>query len=130
MTDELPITIRLALEAERKFCIETTLKVRRQQALRGPDRAVAESSWSTWERAMRPKWGHPQRILVAESAGVVLGFLAQSGVLCEMIYVKRGFRGERIGVRLWRAAGEPAALDPTPSWRLWKEYHRREEEAA
>lgn len=111
----IELEIRPPTPEEAGFIAETTAKVLRPR----------DATWASYGPAAMPliaeaiaKGG----ALVAASDGVVLGFLlAPAGVL-EMLYVKRDFRGNGIGLRLLWASGlgDPVTVrQETASWRAW-----------
>lgn len=111
----IELEIRPPKADELDFIAETTAKVLKPR----------DETWTSWGiRALSAvhatvRDGSP---LVAASDGVILGFLlARDGVL-EMLYVKRDFRGNGIGLRLLWASGlgDPVTVrQETASWRAW-----------
>jgi GNAT superfamily N-acetyltransferase len=115
---ELPVVVRPMREGDRPFVFETTVKVR------WPRTAVSWHEWSEVHGAMVDHWIRDGFVRVAESDGVLLGFVVVAPKGVAMLYVKRGFRGDGIGLRLLQACGypdggPPRALLPTPSWARW-----------
>jgi len=119
---------------ERTFVRETAVKVR----WRDPRRYADGVPWRAW---LEPngryvdRWLEDGRCLVWDEDGVVLGFLIVSadGVV-RCLYVKRAFRGKKIGLRLLGASDlefgrrgdeirQLAVYRPTPSWRAWTARH-------
>lgn len=103
------------------FVVETTVRVLRP-------RGVAEAVWM--RVTLGAQWVAivDSRCVIAEADGVIVGFAwcDEAGAL-GMVYVKRDFRGERIGLRLIWALGleSPiAALNTTASFRAWCRRHQ------
>lgn len=129
---ELPIEIRPMREADRRFVFETTVKVR------WPRRnSIPWGEWLAMHGPMVEHWIREGQVRVADSGGTLLGFVVLAPTGVAMLYVKRGFRGEGIGlsllnltlgsVYLLRPEGGSErlsvvqALLPTPSWQRWCE---------
>lgn len=124
---ELPVEIRPMRESDRRFVFETTVKVRWPRRNSIP--------WAEWEQMHGPMvehWMREGQVRVADAGGTLLGFVVMAPTGVAMLYVKRGFRGEGIGMRLLRmdqytrlglttAAPTLPALLPTPSWQRWCE---------
>jgi GNAT superfamily N-acetyltransferase len=120
---ELPIAVRPMGSADRAFVRETTLKVRNHQM------GEKQLPWRLAQRAHGPDVDAALEgtALIAESGGVILGFAVAKADVLEMLYVKRDFRGEGFGYRLWVDAGRPAyARSPTPSFRHWMRRNKLE----
>ena len=128
-TDALPVTIRPVSRdpaaRELDFVVETSVKVR------WPRRAGIP--WYEWRELHQPQaktWARDGLTMVADAGdSTLLGFIVIEGGSVRMLYVKREFRGDGIGLRLLSTAlGRdipsplPATL-PTPSWRRWCERH-------
>lgn len=122
---ELPVEIRPMRPTDYQFVFETTVKVR------WPRRnSIPWGEWKMMHGPMVDHWMRDGQVHVAESGGVLLGFVVAAPTGVAMLYVKRGFRGDGIGLRLlmdtllWRPMGmlKPmTALLPTPSWQRWCE---------
>jgi hypothetical protein len=124
-TSELPVEIRPMRQTDYQFVFETTVKVR------WPRRASVP--WWEWKQLHGPMvdhWIRAGKVRIATVDGVLLGFVVIAPTGVAMIYVKRGFRGDGIGLRLliesgaWQPMGMLAtmkALLPTPSWSRWCE---------
>ena len=126
----LPVTVRPRdrdpAARELDFVVETTVKVR------WPKRAGLP--WYEWRALHEPQvqaWVRGGPVLVADAGdGLLLGYVivAMDGTV-RMLYVKREFRGEGIGLRLLAAAfgrmlPNPIAVClPTASWKRWCERH-------
>jgi len=125
-------------ETDYQFVFETTVKVR------WPRRnSIPWGEWKMMHGPMVDRWMRDGQALVAESSGVLLGFVVLAPTGVAMLYVKRGFRGEGIGMRLLgaiiladstdriatnrcvdsrgRGARLVIAMMPTPSWQRWCE---------
>lgn len=109
-------TIRPAQPSDHRFLVETIAKVRQPR----------EMSWLRWSLLGVPM--AQQTVLsgashVAEADGVILGFVTEQAGAVEMLYVKRDFRGNGIGLDLLAKAADPTetvtARAPTSSWRAW-----------
>lgn len=137
MTDELPIGIRPpASKGERQLIVEASCHARQPP----------EIPWSPWFAMYSPavyEAVNTGRVLVGDSGGVVVGFVVVSPIDRErlfMLYVKKDYRGERIGMRLLRAAmpdliSGPVGLEipvtsdlVTPSFKHWCRRHGMEYE--
>lgn len=90
-------------------------------------------TWDAWMREHGPLvdgWLRTGDVYVwfdETAPDIVLGFLVVTdGDLVRMLYVKRDFRGEGIGLELLGALpGKPRVWHPNGTWRRWVEYHRR-----
>jgi len=113
-----------------QFVFETTVKVR------WPRRnSIPWGEWKLMHGGMVDHWIRDGQVRVAESGGVLLGFVVEAPTGVAMLYVKRGFRGDGIGLRLLCDYGNSLngplpgakhqapvrALLPTPSWQRWCE---------
>lgn len=114
--------IRPAAPDELGFIRETCCKVRRPRG----------ESWSAWEAQHGPlvdRWLREGKALVwcdETAPDLVLGFLLATGDVLRMLYVKRDFRGEGIGLELLGAlSGKPRIYHPNAVWKQWTAYHRR-----
>ena len=113
--------IRPATEADMRFVRETSCKVR------WPHR----QPFTDWEAQHGPTvdyWIADGQCLVADAGGTVLGFAIVTPIgvtpdnVVRMVYVKRAFRGDGIGLALLTAAGcVPPFVGhlPTPQWFAW-----------
>jgi len=121
-TEPIPHVIRPMEPADRSFVVETTLKVRQPRGI----------TWREWEGLRKPdteRMVDGGTVLVVDAGGVLLGFALAMGATLEMLYVKRDFRGDGLGLELLarldlrhRLSGTWAALTvdhPTASWRAW-----------
>src|SRR6187402_1523220 len=89
-------TIRPPTPSEIPFIAETTCRV-----LRPNSEPVVK-----WLRDKLPRFrDEPVSCAVADVGGPVCGFIAILGGAVRMLYVKRDFRGKRVGLRLAWAAG-------------------------
>ena|SRR5688572_17901763 len=119
--------VRPAVDADRRFIVETTAKVRQP-------RGVTWLEWEPYGRAwadMTFVWqdmvgGVSDRPFawVVEVDGVILGLLLKTHdeQSIECLYVKREFRGLGYGQLLLDAAGfgdDIPCRAPTESWRRW-----------
>lgn len=112
---EIPFEIRPMLPNDYQFVFETTVKVR------WPRRnSIPWLEWKMMHGPMVDHWMRDGQVRVADSGGVLLGFVVEAPTGVAMLYVKRGFRGDGIGQRLLGSA-EVRALLPTPSWQRWCE---------
>lgn len=111
-------TVRPAVEADRRFIVETTARVRQPHGV----------TWFDWEPYgmlwAREAFKWEDGCHVVESDGVILGFVlvTQDPAGVEMLFVKRDFRGLGFGQLLLDAAGmgDPVSCRaPTDSWRMW-----------
>lgn len=119
MSAPIPHVIRPMGQADRAFVVETTLKVRQPRGL----------SWREWEglrRSETERIADDGTVLVVEADGVLLGYAtahaSDHGPVLGMLYVKRDFRGDGLGMLLLAALGmnAPVLVDhPTASWRAW-----------
>jgi len=115
--------IRPAAQDELGFIRETSCKVRKPR----------ERSWASWEAQHGPqvdRWlreGEATVYAAEEAPEIVLGFLlVTDGDVVRMIYVKRDFRGEGIGLELLgQLKMPPRPWQPNGVWRQWVAYHRR-----
>ena len=120
-------TIRPPTTAELPFIAETTCRVLRPRP--SPSNLFIETPVVLWLKEQLPRFQvEPVETLVADADGVVVGFVAMLGAAVRMLYVKRDFRGHRMGLRLMWAAGvdtETAiqVLEETPSWHEWCKRH-------
>lgn len=113
-------TVRPAVEADRRFIVETTARVRQPHGV----------TWFEWER-YGMTWAamcydDPDRRFsmahVVESDGTVLAFVLVYKCAVEMLYCKKDFRGLGFGMLLLDsiASGDPVPVRaPTDSWRMW-----------
>ena len=102
-TSELPVEIRPMLPTDRQFVFETAVKVR------WPRTAFL---WADWEAMHGPTVDHWMRtgeVFVAESGGVLLGFVINAPQGVGMVYVKRGWSGAAQGGAGIGAGARPAA---------------------
>lgn len=114
-TSELPVEIRPMRPTDYQFVFETTVKVR------WPRRnSIPWGEWKLMHGGMVDHWIRDGEVRVAESGGVLLGFVVEAPTGVAMLYVKRGFRGDGIGLRLL-GGSDVRALLPTPSWQRWCE---------
>lgn len=115
MSDPIPHRIRPMEPADLNFVLETTLKVRQPRGL----------SWREWEGLRRESTKAliaGGAVLVADADGVLLGFALTSFQTLHMLYVKRDFRGDGLGLALLgglRWAPPLLVEHPTASWRAW-----------
>lgn len=125
----LPVTVRPVnrdpAARELDFVVETTTKVR------WPKRAGLP--WYEWRALHEPQvraWVNEGLVMVTDAGeGLVLGYIVIQGGSIRMLYVKREFRGNGLGLRLLSTslgrdlpAVLPACL-PTASWKRWCERH-------
>ncbi len=133
MTDELPIVIRApdpGSVGERKFITEASCHARQPCNL----------PWNAWLPMYSPAVREARRdsasvTRVAEVDGVIVGFVIVKAGRLFMLYVKQKLRGERIGLRLLKAAMPGLIVGPvgleipvtgdlvTPSFRNWCRGH-------
>lgn len=122
MSDPIPHRIRPMEPADLNFVLETTLKVRQPRGL----------SWREWEGLRREETLRTIQgaaVLVVEADGVLLGYAIAAGGWLSMLYVKRDFRGDGLGLEMVRALvlshdlgndGDALWVEhPTASWRAW-----------
>lgn len=115
-TSELPVEIRPMRPTDYQFVFETTVKVR------WPRRnSIPWAEWKLMHGPMVDHWMRDGQVRVAETQGVLLGFVVVAPTGVAMLYVKRGFRGDGIGLQLLGPA-DVRALLPTPSWQRWCEW--------
>lgn len=120
--DPIPHVIRSMQPADRAFVVETTLKVRQPRGI----------TWREWEglrRVETESMADVGTVLVVEAGGVLLGFAVAAGGVLHMLYVKRDFRGDGLGLEMLRrlllnrdvlSTGDDVHVDhPTASWRAW-----------
>ena len=110
-------TVRPAVEADRRFIVETTARVRQPHGVTWFDWEVYGRTWS--EACWNGYGAFPH---VVDSEGVILGYvIGRHGVL-ECLFVKKDFRGLSFGQLLLDAAGmgDPVPVRaPTDSFRIW-----------
>lgn len=122
----LTVTVRPMQADESTFVHETTCRVRWPWRSRGRGRTMG---WQQWYDKFGPSiallmQSYPP--LVAESGGIVLGFALIAGGSVSMLYCKREFRGNGIGLMLLEHAGLEAPIsvtEPMPTWIKWAERH-------
>lgn len=120
---ELPVEIRPMRPTDYQFVFETTVKVR------WPRRnSIPWAEWKLMHGPMVDHWMRDGQVRVADCGGTLLGFVVAAPTGVAMLYVKRGFRGDGIGLQLLgRLFAVTAALSvihallPTPSWQRWCE---------
>ena len=123
--------IRPMAEDERTFVRETCAKVRwPHEYSQERGRMWPSVLWSQWladHGAAIDQWLEHGECLVYEERGVVLGFLVSTGHTLRCLYVKREFRGHRIGLALaaarWPGFIELSVYRPTPSLLQWARLH-------
>lgn len=116
-------TVRSAVDADRRFIVETTARVRQPHGVNWADWECYGRTWAS-ETLGDGGIGSTQ---VVESDGVILGFLMPgykdgAPVYVECLYVKRDFRGLGFGRVLLDAAGfddKVPCRAPTDSMRMW-----------
>ena len=124
-TSELPVEIRPMRQTDYQFVFETTVKVR------WPRRASVP--WWEWKQLHGPMvdhWIRDGQVRIAAVDGVLLGFVVEAPTGVAMLYVKRGFRGDGIGLQLLFDTAPKRSLAPyahvkvllpTPCWQRWCE---------
>lgn len=135
----IPVTIRPldpVSASERQFVWETTTKVRwprhphgggwkEWQAAHGDDPPPRWHEWAQVHGRQVEEWIDAGPVFVADSGGgLLLGFVIvgpHAGSLAvRMLYVKREFRGDGLGLRLLEGLPSPILAElPTPSWSRW-----------
>jgi GNAT superfamily N-acetyltransferase len=105
--------IRPAQQGDLAFARETTCRVRWPNGV----------PWADWALAyghLVDLWVERGGCWVADAGDdTLLGFVVASDELVRMLYVKRDFRGNRLGRALLEAAGTSAPHVPNTSWALW-----------
>ncbi len=130
--------VRPMLPDEAQFVRETCCKVRWPHRWDDNERRMRPAvTWNEWLNAHAPvvdTWMRQGQVLVYGADDVALGFLLGTGSVLRMLYVKREFRGDGIGVKLVEAWGHGVpmratpplpihAYRPTPSFMAWAKHN-------
>ncbi len=123
--------VRHMLPDEAQFVRETCCKVRWPHKWDDAAKRMRPAvTWNEWLNAHAPvvdTWMRTGQVLVYGADDVALGFLLGTGSVLRMLYVKREFRGDGIGLRLAGGLIDPdgplQAYRPTPSFIAWAKHN-------